>query len=118
MEWAVDVCGRQECRREFVQDLGPSFRWEGRQGPQLTSYIRSPTDKEQFAFMAGTTANAVTVGLTQTEAVMNCPPEAVEGFKKEFLPMQSLPKFGQPEDVADVVSLLCSRRQGGLRGRW
>lgn len=72
--------------------------------------------EERFAFMAGTTANAVTVGLTQTEAVMNCPPEAVEGFKEEFLPMQSLPKFGQPEDVADVVSLLCSREARWITG--
>lgn len=47
---------------------------------------------------------------------MNCPPEAVEGFKEEFLPMQSLPKFGQPEDVADVVSLLCSREARWITG--
>jgi NAD(P)-dependent dehydrogenase (short-subunit alcohol dehydrogenase family) len=66
--------------------------------------------------MAGTTANAVTVGLTETEAVMQCPPEALEGFKREFLPLQSLPRFGQPEDVADVVGLLCSREARWITG--
>lgn len=58
--------------------------------------------------MKGTTANAVTVGLTQTDAVMDCGPEAVKGFQDEFFPLQSIPSFGQPEDVADVVGLLCS----------
>jgi NAD(P)-dependent dehydrogenase (short-subunit alcohol dehydrogenase family) len=66
--------------------------------------------------MAGTTANAVTVGLTQTESIMQCPPEMVEGFKREFMTLQSLPRFGQPEDVADVVGLLCSRDARWLTG--
>lgn len=63
--------------------------------------------------MAGTTANSVTVGLTQTDSVMQCPPEVLENFKREFIPLQSIPRFGQPDDVADVVGLLCSRE-----GRW
>jgi 3-oxoacyl-[acyl-carrier protein] reductase len=58
--------------------------------------------------MAGTTANAVAVGLTETEAVMDCGPEAVKRFQDEFFPTQSIPHFGQPEDVAGVVGLLCS----------
>lgn len=58
--------------------------------------------------MAGTTANAVSAGLTQTDSVMQCPPDALENFKREFITLQSLPRFGQPADVADVVSLLCS----------
>jgi NAD(P)-dependent dehydrogenase (short-subunit alcohol dehydrogenase family) len=66
--------------------------------------------------MAGTTANAVTVGLTQTDSVMQCPPDALERFKQEFLPLQSIPKFGQPEDVADVVGLLCSRDARWITG--
>lgn len=66
--------------------------------------------------MAGTTANAVTVGLTQTESVMQCPAEALEGFKQEFIPFQSIPRFGQPEDVADVVSLLCGRDARWITG--
>jgi 3-oxoacyl-[acyl-carrier protein] reductase len=66
--------------------------------------------------MAGTTANAVTVGLTQTDAIMQCPPEVVESFKQEFITLQSIPKFGQPEDVADVVGLLCSRDARWITG--
>ena len=66
--------------------------------------------------MAGTTANAVTVGLTQTDSVMMCPPEALETFKQEFLPLQSIPRFGQPDDVADVVSMLCTREARWITG--
>jgi 3-oxoacyl-[acyl-carrier protein] reductase len=66
--------------------------------------------------MASTTANAVTVGLTQTDSVMQCPPEALENFKSEFIPQQCLPRFGQPEDVADVVGLLCSRDARWITG--
>ncbi|KAF4439325.1 hypothetical protein F53441_12604 [Fusarium austroafricanum] len=68
---------------------------------------------ERYAFMAGTTANAVTAGLTETDAVMDCGPEVVKRFQDEFFPAQSIPKFGQPEDVADVVGMLC-----GNDGRW
>lgn len=69
--------------------------------------------EERYSFMAGTTANAVTVGLTETEAVVNCGSEAVQQFQDEFFPSQSIPRFGQPEDVADVVGLLC-----GSDARW
>ena len=58
--------------------------------------------------MAGTTANAVAVGLTETDAVINCGEEAVERFKGEFLPLQSIPRIGQPQEVADVIGMLCS----------
>ncbi|KAM0232917.1 hypothetical protein ACHAPO_007375 [Fusarium lateritium] len=68
---------------------------------------------ERYSFMSGTTANAVTAGLTQTDAVMDCGPEAVKRFQDEFFPLQSMPQFGQPEDVADVVGMLC-----GHDGRW
>jgi 3-oxoacyl-[acyl-carrier protein] reductase len=66
--------------------------------------------------MAGTTANAVTVGLTQTDSVMMCPPEALETFKQEFITLQSIPRFGQPDDVADVVSMLCTREARWITG--
>jgi len=87
----------------------------------LSSYFRlchcsQIADGFQFSFMAGTTANAVTVGLTQTESVMKVPPETLETFKREFIPLQCLPRFGQPEDVADVVSLLCSRDARWITG--
>ncbi|KAJ1325327.1 3-oxoacyl-[acyl-carrier protein] reductase [Microdochium nivale] len=65
--------------------------------------------KEQaYAFMQGTTANSIAVGLTETEAVMNCGPEMVKQFQDENFPTQSIPRFGQPDDVADVVGMLCS----------
>ena len=66
--------------------------------------------------MEGTTANAVTVGLTQTDSVMKCPPDMLEVFKDEFITLQSSPKFGQPEDVADVVGMLCSRDARWITG--
>ncbi|KAF2424846.1 NAD(P)-binding protein [Tothia fuscella] len=72
--------------------------------------------EDEFAFMAGTTANSVMVGLTKTDAVMSCPPDMIEGFKKEFLPLQSMPGLGEPEDVADVVGLLCSRDARWITG--
>jgi 3-oxoacyl-[acyl-carrier protein] reductase len=68
---------------------------------------------KRYDFMTGTTANAVTAGLTQTDAVMDCGAEAVKSFQDEFFPTQSIPRFGQPDDVADVVGLLC-----GNDGRW
>lgn len=66
--------------------------------------------------MEGTTANAVTVGLTETDSVMQCPPELLKTFKNEFIPLQSLPRFGQPEDVADVVGMLCGRDARWITG--
>ncbi|KAG7111349.1 Dehydrogenase/reductase SDR family member 4 like protein [Verticillium longisporum] len=72
--------------------------------------------EQRFAFMEGTTANAISVGLTETEAVMNCGPEAVQTFQDEFFPPQSIPRFGQPEDVADVVGLLCSEDARWITG--
>src|ERR1700760_2122753 len=51
--------------------------------------------------------------LEQAESVMRCSPEDLESFKKDFLPVQSLPKFGQPDDIADVKGLLC-----WLYARW
>lgn len=68
---------------------------------------------DKYAFMAGTTANAVTVGLTETDAVVDCGPDAVKQFQDEFFPTQSIPRFGQPDDVADAVGLLC-----GADARW
>jgi len=71
---------------------------------------------EKFSFMAGTTANAVTVGLTQTDSVTQCPPDVLEKFKQEFMPLQSIPKLGQPEDIADVVGMLCGRDARWITG--
>jgi 3-oxoacyl-[acyl-carrier protein] reductase len=72
--------------------------------------------EERFSFMAGTTANAVSVGLTQTESVMSCPEPFLSRFKQEFLPLQSIPRFGKPEDVADVIGMICSRESRWITG--
>ncbi len=66
--------------------------------------------------MDGTTANAVTAGLIQTDSIMKCPPDALEIFKKEFITLQSSPRFGQPEDIADVVGMLCSHDARWITG--
>jgi 3-oxoacyl-[acyl-carrier protein] reductase len=71
---------------------------------------------ERFSFMSGTTANSVSVGLTQTESVLNCPEPFLSRFKQEFIPLQSIPRFGLPEDVADVVGLLCSHEARWMTG--
>lgn len=63
---------------------------------------------ERYSFMAGTTANSISVGLTETDSFVNCPPEIVKQLQDEFFPSQSIPRFGQPDDVADIVGLLCS----------
>ncbi|KAF4978467.1 hypothetical protein FZEAL_5153 [Fusarium zealandicum] len=76
-------------------------------------YSAGKSAEEAYSFMAGTTANAVTAGLTETDAVVGCGPEAVKRFQDEFFPSQSIPRFGQPDDVADVVGLLC-----GSDARW
>lgn len=68
---------------------------------------------ERYSFMGGTTANAVMAGLTKTDAVMDCGPEAVKKFQDEFFPLQSSGRFGEPRDVADVVGMLC-----GNDARW
>lgn len=71
---------------------------------------------ERYSLMTGTTANAVTAGLTETEAVVNCGSEAVKRFQDEFFPTQSISRFGQAEDVADVVGLLCGRDARWITG--
>ncbi|KAJ5125482.1 hypothetical protein N7448_004802 [Penicillium atrosanguineum] len=63
---------------------------------------------ERYSFMAGTTANSLSVGLTETDSMMNCPPDILKQLQNEFYPSQSMPRFGQPDDIADIVGLLCS----------
>jgi 3-oxoacyl-[acyl-carrier protein] reductase len=73
---------------------------------------------EKFAFMAGTTANSVSVGLTRTDGVygIGLPDELIKGIEGEFLPAQSIPRVGSPEDVADVVGLLCREESRWITG--
>lgn len=63
----------------------------------------------RYAFMAGTTANAVLVGLKITEAVYNdkIPEAVVKGIENDLVRCQGILRFGELEDVADVVGLLC-----------
>ena len=58
--------------------------------------------------MAGTTANTVMVGLTRTDAISRHGQEFLDKIMQEYMPLQSIPRVGEPEDVAGVVGLLCS----------
>jgi 3-oxoacyl-[acyl-carrier protein] reductase len=66
--------------------------------------------------MSGTTANSVSVGLTQTDSIMSCPEDLIETFKNEFIPKQNIPQFAQPNDVANVIGMLCSRDARWITG--
>lgn len=66
-----------------------------------------------FEFMAGTTANSVLTGLTETGGVQQYGPDEWERLQAFWLSKQTIPRLGQPDDVADVVGFLCSRD-----GRW
>jgi NAD(P)-dependent dehydrogenase (short-subunit alcohol dehydrogenase family) len=66
--------------------------------------------------MAGTTANAVQVGLTRTSALGRASSESVAKYKDIYLPEQSIPRLAEPEDVADVVCFLCSRQARWITG--
>lgn len=75
----------------------------------------------EYAFMAGTTANSVSVSATETEAIKRIAPEQRgERVKKatagQVVSPESKPHLGQPEDVADVVGMLCSREARWITG--
>ena len=58
----------------------------------------------------GIRVNAVAPGLIETEMIKNIP--QVEEFKKRI----PLGRFGAPEEVAGVVSFLCSKDAGYMTG--
>ncbi|KAM5344361.1 hypothetical protein ACJ41O_012898 [Fusarium nematophilum] len=66
-----------------------------------------------FAFMAGTTANSVLTGLTETGGVQQYGKEVWKELQEFWVGKQAIPRLGKPDDVADVVGFLCSRD-----GRW
>ncbi|KAJ4175301.1 hypothetical protein NW754_005722 [Fusarium falciforme] len=66
-----------------------------------------------FDFMAGTTANSVLTGLTETGGVQQYGQQMWEELQEFWVGKQVLPRLGKPEDVADVVGFLCSKE-----GRW
>lgn len=70
----------------------------------------------QFEFMAGTTANAVLVGLTKTDAVHRLPPGGFESLAAKYVTQQSIPRIAEAEEVADVVGLLCSKEARWMTG--
>jgi 3-oxoacyl-[acyl-carrier protein] reductase len=67
--------------------------------------------------MAGTTANSILVGLTSTDVVNNLPDEFIEMIKNEFIPRQDIPRYGEAEEVADAVSMLCGKESRWITGQ-
>jgi 3-oxoacyl-[acyl-carrier protein] reductase len=62
----------------------------------------------------GITANAISVGPTDTELLRdNAPPEALEAVAG----MTALGRIGRPSDIADVVALIAHPRSGWLTGQ-
>ena len=70
----------------------------------------------EFEFMSGTTANSLLVGLTETAWTKDVPKEVMDDFKAYWHPRQSIPRMAQPQDIADVVGLLCSREARWITG--
>lgn len=58
------------------------------------------------------------VGLTRTDSVYNSgiPEDVLKGFEDEFVAPQDIPRVGMPEDVADVVGLLCREESRWITG--
>jgi 3-oxoacyl-[acyl-carrier protein] reductase len=61
---------------------------------------------------AGITVNCVAPGMVETEMIAALPREVREGAEKE----SALRRIGQPEDVASVVTFLCSARARHVTG--
>lgn len=72
--------------------------------------------RPHFSFMAHTTANSVFTGLTDTSGPQQFGDEAFEAFQEYWIPRQAVPRLGSPEDVADVVGLLCAREARWITG--
>jgi 3-oxoacyl-[acyl-carrier protein] reductase len=75
----------------------------------------------EFAFMAGTTANSISVGATESDAAKRLPVEKKEERIKEELERQLIAPggkgyFAQCEEVADVVGMLCSKEARWITG--
>ena len=71
----------------------------------------------QLEFMAGTTVNSVTVGLTASSMYDNLPAEVKKSAEDTFLPGQLLGRdVASCEDVADVIGFLCGRDSRWVTG--
>ncbi len=62
----------------------------------------------------GITVNAVTPGLTESDGVKASPHNEAFGFVEM---LQAMPGKGQPEQIASVVSFLCSEDAGWMTGQ-
>jgi 3-oxoacyl-[acyl-carrier protein] reductase len=58
----------------------------------------------------GVTVNAVAPGLIETDMIQSAPVE-------DILPHIPMRRLGQPEEVAELVSFLCSDRAGYITGQ-
>jgi 3-oxoacyl-[acyl-carrier protein] reductase len=61
----------------------------------------------------GITANALVLGWVETDASVNAPDE----YKQAFLRRTPLGRLGQPADIADAISLLCSDEARWITGQ-
>ena len=68
-------------------------------------------DNPELPLMKGTTANSVVVGPTSTDAYLSMDPSLQSCIRDAYANPQCVNKGGiaSPEDVADVVGLLCSK---------
>ncbi|KIW98260.1 uncharacterized protein Z519_01844 [Cladophialophora bantiana CBS 173.52] len=66
-----------------------------------------------FDFMAGSTANSVFTGLTDTSGPQQFGPKLWQELQEFWVSRQAIPRLANPDDVADVVGFLCGRD-----GRW
>jgi 3-oxoacyl-[acyl-carrier protein] reductase len=69
-----------------------------------------------FAFMAGTTANSVFVGLVNTPGAQQMGEQVFEHYKEYWVSRQAIPRLAASEDAADVVGLLCSKDARWITG--
>lgn len=68
--------------------------------------------------MSGTTANAVSVGVVNTDTNRRAPPQMHERVQQVLLPMQSLgSRTASTEDIADAVGFLCGRDSRWVTGQ-
>lgn len=76
---------------------------------------------EEYAFMAGTTANSISVGPTESDRVKRISPALLDQrmkieLAKQVIAPEGQPYFAQCDDVADIVGMICSREARWITG--